>query len=715
MRSLSTAPFLARGAIVALAVAILVGGLTVFRADALPPFGGTLDLGTEAGLTVYGDDAGDESGWSIASGDIDGDTTADLIIGAPKASTSSRGEAYVIYGGTPGVELPAVGGAIDLDSTSAGFTVVGAGISDMLGFSIAAGDVNGDGTDDLVVGAPFAGSGEAYIILGGTPGVELPAAGGSLDLGVTNADLTLFGDGNAGISVATGDINGDTIADIIVGAYTAAPGGRNAAGKTYIVYGYASLGTEDGAGHGSCSDGLDNGGAFDGTDLGDSECFVNLIAGADLAVYGDDRADRSGHSVRAGDIDGDGTDDLIIGANEADGSGSGTSCGTGEVGDQCDAGETYVIYGGTPGVDLPAVGGVIDLNSTSADLTVYGADNRDDSGISVGAGDIDGDTTDDLIIGARWADGSGNGTCGTGQVGDSCLAGETYVIYGGTPGVDLPAVGGSIDLDSTSADLTVYGRHADMSGWAVASGDIDGDTTQDLIIGAIWANVPGAGNAGETYVIYGGPGLPSIIDIDSTSAGLTAYGVNGDDHSGISVGAGDINGDTIDDLLIGAYHADGSGTGTACGGQTGDRCFAGDSYVVYGGPLDPTPTPTPTPPKLTKPGDTDGDGCADEHENGPDETLGGQRDWQNPNDFYDVAGSPLPPQNGAPDGVIDLPNDILGVIQHHPAGTLGYDAQFDRGTWTGPNSWNQTQGPDGVIDLPNDILGVILQFNHRCV
>ena len=68
-----------------------------------------------------------------------------------------------------------------------------------------------------------------------------------------------------------------------------------------------------------------------------------------------------------------------------------------------------------------------------------------------------------------------------------------------------------------------------------------------------------------------------------------------------------------------------------------------------------------------------------------------------------------------PDGVIDLPNDILGVIQHHPAGTLGYDVQFDRGTWTGPNSWNQTQGPDGVIDLPNDILGVILQFSHRCV
>ena len=112
--------------------------------------------------------------------------------------------------------------------------------------------------------------------------------------------------------------------------------------------------------------------------------------------------------------------------------------------------------------------------------------------------------------------------------------------------------------------------------------------------------------------------------------------------------------------------------------------------------------------------DDDDDGCSDVKENGKDPKLGGLRNPHNPWDFYDVAGSPLPPQNGAPDGVVDLPNDILGVIQHHPAGTLGYDVQFDRGPWVGTNSWNETQGPDGMIDLPNDILGVILQFQHSC-
>ena len=137
----------------------------------------------------------------------------------------------------------------------------------------------------------------------------------------------------------------------------------------------------------------------------------------------------------------------------------------------------------------------------------------------------------------------------------------------------------------------------------------------------------------------------------------------------------------------------------------------GNAYVFepkFGTPLPPTATPTSTStPDLT---DTDGDGCPDQRENGSDEMLGGMRDWQNPNDFYDVLGG----GGGPPDGVIDLPNDVLGVIQHFsPAGAPPYDVQFDRGPSSGPHPWNMT-APDGVIDLPNDILGVITQFDHDC-
>ena len=116
----------------------------------------------------------------------------------------------------------------------------------------------------------------------------------------------------------------------------------------------------------------------------------------------------------------------------------------------------------------------------------------------------------------------------------------------------------------------------------------------------------------------------------------------------------------------------------------------------------PTPTPTATPTPI--PVDTDGDGCTDDRENGPDETLGGLRDYLNPWDFYDTNN----------DKIIDLFADILGVILHYSLdGSPPYDVQFDRGPSAGPNPWNMT-APDGVINLFTDILGVIQQFGHDC-
>ena len=113
---------------------------------------------------------------------------------------------------------------------------------------------------------------------------------------------------------------------------------------------------------------------------------------------------------------------------------------------------------------------------------------------------------------------------------------------------------------------------------------------------------------------------------------------------------------------------------------------------------------------LPEPGDTDGDGCSDQQEFGNDERMGGQRDYLNPWDYYDVVG----PAGGPPDGRIDLPNDILGVLLHFsPSGAPPYDVQFDRGHRDGKTLWSMT-APDGVIDLPVDVLGVIYQFGHNC-
>ena len=106
----------------------------------------------------------------------------------------------------------------------------------------------------------------------------------------------------------------------------------------------------------------------------------------------------------------------------------------------------------------------------------------------------------------------------------------------------------------------------------------------------------------------------------------------------------------------------------------------------------------------------DGDGCSDWHELGTDERTGGLRDPLNPNDFFD----PVGPGGSPPDGVIDLPNDILGVLlRWTPAPFFPYDHLYDRGPVLGPNAWNKDKA-DGIIDLSNDILGVIFQWQHNC-
>ena len=512
------------GPLLALAVATVAGGLTLFRAEAQPP---TIDLDSaRADLTVYGDDAGDVSAWSLAAGDINGDGTDDLIIGAYRgdpAGGTDAGETYVIYGAE---SLPAT---IDFSTARADLTVYGDDAYDYSGWSVAAGDINGDTTDDLIISAcrgdPAGGTdaGETYVIYGGE---SLPPA---IDLDSARADLTVYGDDAydySGWSVAAGDIDGDTTDDLIIGAHGADPAGGTDAGETYVIYGGDSL-----------------------------PATIDLSsARAGLTVYGDGEGDASGQAVAVGDLNGDTTDDLIVGAPGADPAG-----GT-------DAGQTYVVYGGG---GLPAA---IDLDSARADLTVHGPDAGDYSGSSVAARDVDGDTTDDLIIGAHKADGPGRGsTCGAGQVGDRCDAGETYVLHGAS---SLP---GTIDLSSSSADLTVYGADAaDYSGYSVAVGDIDGDAAGDLIIGAYHADPPGDTDAGETYVVYGSRGLPATIDLSSAGAGLTIYGGEAGDGSGFSVASGDIDGDTTDDLLTGAPGAAPSGRGSA-----------GETYVIHGGPAGP--------------------------------------------------------------------------------------------------------------------------------
>ena len=384
-----------------------------------------LNLGT-AGITIYGADAGDNSGRSVSSaGDVNGDGFDDLLIGANGADASDNGktgagDSYVIFGGS---SLPET---IDLGNLGAGgITIFGTDGGDHGGHSLSsAGDVNGDGFDDLLIGANGAdasdngktGAGDSYVIFGGS---SLPT---TIDLAALGtAGITIFGadvsDGSGFVVSSAGDVNGDGFGDLLIGALQAdaSGNGKSNAGDSYVIFGGVSLPT-----------------TIDLANLGT----------AGIMLFGADADDGSGHSLSsAGDVNGDGFDDLLIGADIADASGNAKS----------DAGESYVIFGGS---SLPTT---IDLaNLGTAGFVLFGADAGDQSGQSVSsAGDVNGDGFGDLLIGARAADASGNGKSN---------AGESYVIFGGnfTAAITHAGTGAGETLTGTAAaNVMIGGRGND--------------------------------------------------------------------------------------------------------------------------------------------------------------------------------------------------------------------------------------------------------------
>jgi hypothetical protein len=480
----------------------------------------------------------DNLGYSVSNaGDLNGDGIEDIVIGSPLSdpnNKSNSGKTYVIFGSKEGFSK-----TFDLSTLNGtnGFVVNGAGEGDESGRSVSAiGDINGDGIDDLAIGAPFADingvdSGASYVIFGSKAPNHFSKPIELLNLDPAKG-FTIRGSqagNNVGWSVSSaGDINGDSIKDLLIGATNSGGNsGPGIKGESYVIFGKK--------------------GDFGS---GSSLKLSNLGLKEGLRIISNE-PDNLGYSVSdAGDINGDGVNDLIIGAPYADPNGT------------YNAGQSYVIYGRSS--DKPFTNNVINVSTlSSSNGFVINGENGGKSGYFISkAGDINGDGISDLIIGAKNA-----------SVNGQEWVGKTYIVFGNKNGF-----GSSLNVSDLNGSngFTINGINAfDNSGYSVSNtGDINNDGIDDLILGAPNANNRG----GETYVIYGSKaGFSKTLELSSLN-GDNGFVINGlvAGDLGISVsGAGDVNGDGIKDVIIAAPFANSQ---------------AGAAYVVFGNSVNKAPT-----------------------------------------------------------------------------------------------------------------------------
>ncbi|TAN52335.1 MAG: hypothetical protein EPN21_04195, partial [Methylococcaceae bacterium] len=425
------------------------------------------------------DGEGDGSRRSVSdAGDVNGDGFDDVIVGAYGAK-SNAGSSYVVFGKANGFTASVTPASLD---GSNGFRLDGVTAGDMAGMHVnSAGDVNGDGFADLMIGAFRADpngndSGSSYVVFGKASGFSASVALSSLDgSNGFRLDGVAAEDWSALVLDSAGDINGDGFSDMIIGAYRADPNGSYA-GSSYVVFGKASGFTS-------------------------SMALSSLNGSTGFRLDGVAAGDRSGmHVGSAGDINGDSLDDLIVSAAWADPNGN------------SDAGSGYVVFGKTSG--FAASMNLAGLDGSNG-FRLDGAAANDSFSRSIGsAGDVNGDGFDDLIVGALWADPNG---------ADS---GSSYVVFGKAVGFAANMAASSLDgsngfrLDGVAA--------GDWAGWSVNSaGDVNGDGFDDLIVGARNADPNGVGNAGSSYVIFGGNSTGAVTFLggggnDALSSGTTA-------------------------------------------------------------------------------------------------------------------------------------------------------------------------------------------------
>lgn len=427
-------------------------------------------------VELIGNVPGGQLGADIASGDFNGDGIEDMAIGAPFVSSEDRewnGEVYIVFGNDA---FPDV---VDFSKHPPNLVVKGYSSGDQLGTTLTSGDYNNDGIDDFAIGAFNAASfeerpGKVYIFHGNSTWSSQ-----DLNFLLKRPDLTLSGDDsgdNFGLSLITQDVDNDEIDDLIVGSSSASSINVVDSGVVYI---------------------------FRGSNSGISSLF-------DFVINGNQSEERFGSDLGVGDIDGDGNQDLIVGAYYS------------TVDNAKQAGKVYVYS------DVKGDGPVINEPS----YTISGVDSSEWFGFAVDADDINGDEIDDIAITSFPYKGDRSSS-------------KVSVYYGGEEFDQLPDV---IVEDSVNDSLI---------GARVLLEDLDEDGNSEIIIGAPGIGFSTTEDPGDVYILHSGEiHNKSRFSVENKEVTSIINGKNPDDWFGYSVNVLDFNNDGFEDLAVGSRYAD---------------------------------------------------------------------------------------------------------------------------------------------------------------
>jgi hypothetical protein len=381
-------------------------------------------------------------------------------------------------------ELP---GTIDLVTTEAPVTILGAESNNKIGWSLAGGDYNGDGQPDIAILArseqwetnpPF------VTILWST--VELDSV---VDLQINSFpnSIVLTADGDAGTwsTLTSGDVNGDSIDDLAVGIVTNSQF-NNYDGKVYLVCGSRSF--------------------PDTLSLANPSLPVTVFEG----VPGS--AGWLGASMTTGDINGDMRDELVVSARAF-----------------WPGGRVYIIYG------RETFASTVQLDTLQTGVTrVIDSYLNQSTGFGLASEDVDGDGYDDLFVGSP---GSASGL----------FQGTASFLLGGS---SLPDVIPLSDTTSGVKRFYGHYDHGQL-GWRVSLGDVNGDGDRDLIMSAPVADPFGCDDCGEVYAVYWDEALPDSVHMSTTDVRMTRFiGAGVLQDYGLEMVTGDLNGDGCDDIIM---------------------------------------------------------------------------------------------------------------------------------------------------------------------